>query len=197
MLRSVTTTSKNPTTGRLCVSGPTSPPRSTTEALGTDTEGIFKRAVQSNRMADDPRASRSVDASPDPDGPVVLFDGVCNLCNGLVGFLIPRDPEKRLRFAPLQSEAGRALLSQHGFPTDDLDTVVLVEGDRAYTKSDAAIRIGELLGWPYRLACLGRFCPTAVRDRLYDAVADRRYDWFGRRDRCLVPDDDVADRFLP
>jgi predicted DCC family thiol-disulfide oxidoreductase YuxK len=147
-------------------------------------------------MTDDPRASRSVDAGPDPDGPVVLFDGVCNLCNGLVGFLIPRDPEGRLRFAPLRSDPGRALLERHGFPTDDFDTVVLVEGDRAYTKSDAAIRIAELLGWPYRLARLGRLCPTAVRDRLYDVVADRRYDWFGRRDRCFVPDDDVTDRFL-
>jgi len=140
-------------------------------------------------MADD-----SVDVAP--DGPVVLFDGVCNLCNGAVEFLIPRDPEGRLRFASLQSEVGRTLLERHGLP-NDVDTVVLVEGDRAYTKSDAAIRIAELLGWPYRLARFGRLCPTALRDRLYDAVADRRYDWFGRSDRCVVPDDDVAERFLP
>lgn len=88
------------------------------------------------------------------------------------------------------------LLERHGFPTDDFDTVVLVGGDRAYTKSDAAIRIAELLGWPYRPARLGRLRPTAVRDRLYDAVADRCYDWFGHRDRCSVPDD-ITDRFLP
>lgn len=128
------------------------------------------------------------------DGPVVLFDGVCNLCNGFVAFLLPRDD--RLRFAPLQSETGRTLLDRHGLPTDGLDTVVLVEGGRAYTKSDAAIRIAERIGWPYRLAWVGRLLPTVLRDRLYDVVANNRYDWFGRRDRCMVPDEDVADRFL-
>jgi len=77
-----------------------------------------------------------------------------------------------------------------------LDTIVLVEGDQAYTKSDAVIRIAELLGWPYRLVGIGRFLPTGLRDRLYDIVADNRYDWFGRKDQCMVPDEDVSDRFL-
>lgn len=134
--------------------------------------------------------------TPTPDGPVVLFDGVCNLCNGVVRFLLPRDPEGRLRFAALQSDPGRALLDAHGLPTDALETIVLVEGDRVYTKSAAVIRIGELLGWPYRLATVGRVVPAAVRDWLYEFVAANRYDWFGRKDRCMVPDDDVSDRFL-
>jgi predicted DCC family thiol-disulfide oxidoreductase YuxK len=133
--------------------------------------------------------------APDIDGPVVLFDGVCTLCNGVVQFLLSRDPEARLRFAPLQSEAGQALLRRHGLPAD-VETVVLVEGDGAHTKSAAAIRIAELLGWPYRLARVGRLVPRGVRDRLYDVVADNRYDWFGRRERCTVPDEDVRDRFL-
>lgn len=132
-----------------------------------------------------------------PEEPVVLFDGVCNLCNGVVGFLIPRDPDGRLRFAPLQSEAGQTLLVRHDIPTDELDTLVLVEGGRAYTKSTAAIRIAERLGWPYRAARIARILPVCVRDRLYDVVADNRYDWFGRKDRCMVPDEDVSDRFLP
>jgi predicted DCC family thiol-disulfide oxidoreductase YuxK len=136
------------------------------------------------------------DADLRPEGPVVLFDGVCNLCNGLVAFLLPRDSAGRLRFAPLQSDAGRTLLDRHGFPTEEFDTFVLVEGDRAYTKSDAAIRVAELLGWPYRVARVARLLPAGVRDRLYDAVAANRYDWFGRRDRCMVPDEDVSDRFL-
>lgn len=131
-----------------------------------------------------------------PDGPVVLFDGVCNLCNGVVEFLIPRDPEGRLRFAPLQSEPGQDLLRRHDFSTADVDTIVLVEGDREYTKSDAVIRIAELLGWPYRLARIGRLVPATFRDRVYDGVAANRYDWFGRKDRCMVPDQDVRDRFL-
>jgi uncharacterized protein YqjF (DUF2071 family)/predicted DCC family thiol-disulfide oxidoreductase YuxK len=136
-------------------------------------------------------------AAPGTGGPVVLFDGVCNLCNGVVAFLLPRDPDGLLRFAPLQSEAGRALLRRHDLSPDTVDTVVLVEGDRAYTKSDAAIRIAELLGWPYRAAGAGRLLPAGLRDRLYDVVAENRYDWFGRRDRCAVPDEDVGDRFLP
>jgi predicted DCC family thiol-disulfide oxidoreductase YuxK len=141
------------------------------------------------------RAGAAGDAGA-PDAPVVLFDGVCNLCNGVVGFLLPRDPGGRLRFAPLQSAAGQRLLARHGLPTEEFDSFVLVEGDRAYTKSAAAIRVGELLGWPYRVAAAGRLLPRRVRDWLYDVVAARRYDWFGRRDRCMVPDEDVGDRFL-
>ncbi|WP_336023405.1 thiol-disulfide oxidoreductase DCC family protein [Halobellus salinisoli] len=131
-----------------------------------------------------------------PEGPVILFDGVCNLCNGVVSFLIPRDPEGRLRFAPLQSEAGRALLARHDLPAEDLETVVLVEGDRAHTKSDAAIRVAELLGWPYRLLALGWVVPRGVRDGMYGFVAENRYEWFGRKEQCMVPDEDVSDRFL-
>jgi predicted DCC family thiol-disulfide oxidoreductase YuxK len=127
---------------------------------------------------------------------VVLFDGVCNLCNGLVAFLIPRDPEGRLQFAALQSDAGQELLARHGLPTEGFDSFVLVEGEQLYTKSDAAIRVAELLGWPYRAAGVGRILPTSLRDSLYDIVADNRYDWFGRKDRCMVPDEDVSHRFL-
>ncbi|WP_251331372.1 thiol-disulfide oxidoreductase DCC family protein [Haloplanus pelagicus] len=134
-------------------------------------------------------------ADVDTDGAILLFDGVCNLCNGVVQFLVPRDPAGRLRYAPLQSDAGRAVLERVGLP-EDVDSVVLVEGERAYTKSAAVIRVAELLGWPYRLARGGRLVPRRLRDALYDAVAARRYDWFGRRERCMVPDEDVSDRFL-
>lgn len=154
----------------------------------------------SGRDADDGDGTGDEDAA---DGPVVpdgtavlLFDGVCNLCNGLVQFLLPRDRAGRLRFAPLQSDPGRALLARHDLPTASLETVVLVDGDRAYTKSAAAIRVAELLGWPYRLASVGRILPRRVRDWLYDVVAANRYDWFGRQDQCMVPDEDVSDRFL-
>ena len=131
----------------------------------------------------------------DIDGPVLLFDGVCNLCNGVVQFVIPRDPAGRIRFAPLQSPAGEALLARHNLP-DDLDSVVLVEGDRAYTKSAAAIRVAELLGWPYRAAAVARLLPRRLRDAAYDVVAANRYDRFGRKERCMMPSDDVSDRFL-
>jgi predicted DCC family thiol-disulfide oxidoreductase YuxK len=130
------------------------------------------------------------------DHPVILFDGVCNLCNGLVQFLIPRDPEGRFRFAPLQSATGKALLTGHGLPTDDYDSFVLVEGDQVYRKSDAAIRVAELLGWPYRAGAVGKLVPHGVRDAVYDVIAANRYDVFGKKDRCMIPDEDVSDRFL-
>jgi predicted DCC family thiol-disulfide oxidoreductase YuxK len=130
------------------------------------------------------------------DGAVVLFDGVCTLCNGLVSFLIPRDSDGRFQFAALQSDAGQELLTRHGLPTEGFDSFVLVEGEQVYTKSAAAIRVAELLGWPYRAARVGRLIPRGLRDSLYDVVADNRYDWFGRKDRCMIPDEDVSDRLL-
>lgn len=131
-----------------------------------------------------------------PDEAVVLFDGVCNLCNGLVAFLIPRDPDGRLRFAALQSDAGQELLARHGLPTEGFDSFVLVEGDRVCTKSDAAIRVTRLLGWPYSAERIGRLLPSGLPDSVYNVVADNRYDWFGRKDQCMVPDEDVSDRVL-
>jgi len=130
------------------------------------------------------------------DHPVLLFDGTCNLCNGSIQFLIPRDPEATLRFAPLQSELGHRVREATGLSTDDLETVVLVDDGMAYTKSDAAIRVAEQLGGIYRLASLGRIVPRRIRNRLYDFVATHRYDWFGQKDQCMIPDDDVSDRFI-
>jgi len=130
------------------------------------------------------------------DEPVLLFDGVCNLCDRLVQQIIPRDPAGRIKYAPLQSETGQELCRELGLPTDDFDSVVFVEGGRAYTKSDAAIRIAELLGWPYSLAATARLVPEELRDRVYDFVADNRDDVFGRKEQCMIPDEDVSDRFL-
>jgi len=130
------------------------------------------------------------------DHPILLFDGVCNLCNGSIQFIIPRDPEGTLRFAPLQSEIGETVREAAGLSTDDLETVVLVDDGKAYLRSDAAIRLGERLGGGYRLLSLGRLLPRPLRDWMYEFVADHRYDWFGRKDQCMVPDDDVSDRFI-
>ena len=133
---------------------------------------------------------------PGGDHPVLLFDGVCNLCNGVVQFIIPRDPEGRIRFAALQSETGKALLTGHGLPSGDLDSAVLIEDGSVYRKADAAIRVLELLGWPYSLASAGKLVPKAIRFGLYDIVAANRYDVFGKKDSCMVPDEDVSERFL-
>jgi len=130
------------------------------------------------------------------DGPVVLFDGVCNLCNGFVQFLVPRDPEGTFRFASLQSDVGQELLAERGLPTDDLESLVLIEGDDCYVKSSAVLRIAAHLGGVYGLLPPLRFVPRRVRDQIYDFVAARRYRWFGRKDQCTVPDGDTASRFL-
>ena len=130
------------------------------------------------------------------DAAVVLFDGVCNLCNGFVQFVFPRDPEGKYRFASLQSDVGRELLADHDLPTDELESIVLIEDGEAYVKSAAVIRIAAGLGGAYRLLAPFRHVPRSVRDRVYDFVADNRYRWFGKKDRCMMPSGDVESRFI-
>ncbi|MFW6320344.1 MAG: thiol-disulfide oxidoreductase DCC family protein [Halohasta sp.] len=141
-------------------------------------------------------ANESTALDESDEHPVLLFDGVCNLCNGTIQYLIPRDPAGKLRYAPLQSSIGETVREATGLSPDDLETVVLVDDGKAYTKSDAAIRVGEHLGGVYRLLSLGRLVPRGLRNRIYDLVAENRYDWFGRKDQCMVPDEDVSDRFV-
>lgn len=128
--------------------------------------------------------------------PVILFDGICTLCNWVVQFIIPRDPNGTFRFASLQSDAGSRLLSECGLPTDNMDTLVLVEDGDCYTKSDAALRIASHLGGAYRLLTPFRAVPRFVRDAVYDVVAEHRYQWFGRKDQCTIPSPDARSRFL-
>ena len=135
------------------------------------------------------------DAIPDDD-PVVLFDGVCNLCSGFVQFIAPRDTDEQFHFASLQSDVGTELLAAHDLPTDELESVVLIEGDRAYVKSTAVLRIAVLLGGIYRLLGPFRFVPRVIRDFVYDLVANNRYRIFGKKDRCEIPEGDVGARFL-
>ncbi len=130
------------------------------------------------------------------DKPVLLFDGVCNLCNRWVNFVIGRDPEGRIMFAPLQSDAAGKLLDEHGLDPDAMDTVVLIDGGRAYERSEAALRIAVYLKGPVRLLRIGRILPKKLRDALYDLVARRRYRWFGKRKECRMPEPGIKDRFL-
>lgn len=135
--------------------------------------------------------------STDPDEhPVVLFDGVCNLCEGFVQFVIRRDPDAVFLFAPLQSTVAEELLAGCGWQESALEGVVLVEGGRCYRKSDAVLRVLRRLGFPYRLLYPSRIFPRLLRDFIYDFVAERRYGWFGRKDQCLMPTEDIKSRFL-
>ncbi len=130
------------------------------------------------------------------DGPVVLFDGVCNLCIGSLQWLIRMDRRERLRFGTLQSDAGGELLKRCGLPEDYDDSMVVVEGERAYTDSDAVLRIARLLGFPWAVASIASILPKRFRDRAYRLLAESRYDWFGKREQCMVPDPDLRARFI-
>ncbi|MFT3667383.1 MAG: thiol-disulfide oxidoreductase DCC family protein [Pseudoxanthomonas sp.] len=129
------------------------------------------------------------------DGPVIVFDGVCVLCNGWVKFLLKHDREGRYRFAAMQSAAGRALLAGHGLDPDDPASFLLVEGARAWTDSDAIRRVLTGLGGVWRLVGVIALVPRIVRDPLYRRIARNRYRWFGTT-ACRVPTDEERARFL-
>src|SRR5580704_442154 len=117
---------------------------------------------------------------------VVLFDGVCNLCNGAVQFILLRDPGARFQFAALQSETARRLLGT----ASSLESVALVEGGRVFRKSAAALRIARKLRFPWPLFYVFVAVPRPLRDLIYDWVARHRYSWFGKRDQCWLPTPD-------
>lgn len=132
------------------------------------------------------------------EGAVVLIDGVCNVCNAVTSFVIRHDPPPaRFRFAALQSESGQRLLRRHGLAADDRDTFVLIEGDRAFVRSTAALRLLGRLGLPWSLLTVLFLVPRPVRDAVYAWFASHRYRWFGRRDTCIVPSPEIRSRFLP
>ncbi|HYJ78724.1 MAG TPA: thiol-disulfide oxidoreductase DCC family protein [Longimicrobiaceae bacterium] len=135
-------------------------------------------------------------AEPDVAGPIVLYDGVCGLCNRLVQFVLRHDRHGRFRFAALQSEAGQALLREHGLPTDALDTFVLIEGGRAYRKSEAGLRVVRRLDAPWPVFWPLIVVPRPVGDLFYDLVVRNRYRMFGKLDACPIPSPEVRSRFL-
>jgi len=127
---------------------------------------------------------------------VVLFDGVCNLCDRSVQFILDRDPNVTFQFASLQSEVGRAMMQDHQLDPDALESVVLIDREGAWTHSDAAVRIAAELERPWSALGAFRIVPRAIRDVVYGAIAKRRYRWFGTREACRIPTPDVAARFL-
>jgi len=130
------------------------------------------------------------------DHAVVLFDGVCNLCNGAVNFVIDRDPDAYFRFAPLQSDIGERLLEKGEVSGAALNSIVLVEDGEVYDRSTAALRIARHLTGPWPLLYAFIVVPRLLRDAVYDWIAANRYRWFGRRDQCRVPTPELKARFL-
>jgi predicted DCC family thiol-disulfide oxidoreductase YuxK len=127
--------------------------------------------------------------------PVVLFDGVCKLCNGSVSFILRRDRKGRLKLAPLQSDYGRQVLTSHEMQSNPMNSIMLLEGTKLTTKSTAIIRIAKYLDGAWPLCLIFLIVPRLIRDFLYDIVAKNRYRWFGKYDTCRLPDPEYEDRF--
>ncbi|MBD9416667.1 thiol-disulfide oxidoreductase DCC family protein [Pseudomonas sp. PDM16] len=127
---------------------------------------------------------------------VVLFDGVCRLCNGWAKFLIRHDHQRRFRLCSVQSDEGQAILAWFGLPTDAFETMAYVEGETLFVRSDAVLRIVAQLPGAWSLLAVLRFLPRVLRDWCYDRIALNRYRLFGRYDTCLLPDADHQQRFL-
>ncbi|MFT6150100.1 MAG: putative DCC family thiol-disulfide oxidoreductase YuxK [Saprospiraceae bacterium] len=128
--------------------------------------------------------------------PIILFDGVCNLCNGAVQFVIERDKNQRFRFASLQSKTGQEYQQKAGLSLDRIDTILLVENGKIYQKSTAALRIARHLNALWSIMYIFIIVPVFIRDGIYDFIAKNRYRWFGKQDSCWMPTPDLKSLFL-
>ncbi len=129
-------------------------------------------------------------------GAIVLFDGVCNFCNGSVKFIIEHDRAGYFKFSPLQSEIGEKLIAKHGLDKADTDSVVVIENEKAFTHSTGALRIARKLDGIWSLMYAFRIVPRPIRDFLYKTFARYRYRLFGRQNACMMPTPEIRSRFL-
>lgn len=127
---------------------------------------------------------------------ILLFDGVCNLCNRLVQFTIKRDPKGKFKFAALQSASGQALLKKFNLPLNDFDSFILIKDDKYYTKSSAGLKVLKELKSIWKIFYPLIFIPKPIRDFFYNLIAKTRYKIFGKRNTCMVPTPDIQKRFL-
>lgn len=130
------------------------------------------------------------------DQPIILFDGVCNFCDGAVNFTLKRNARANILFAPLQSSAGQKLLQQYHLSTDSMESFVFIENNKTYQRSTAALKVCRHLRglWPL---CYGLIIvPKFIRDGIYNWIAKNRYKWFGKKESCMIPTPEVKARFL-
>lgn len=128
---------------------------------------------------------------------IILFDGVCNLCNNSVNFIIEHDKNDIFRFASLQSEIGKKLTSERGIDPEELDSIVLIEPGVAYfKKSTAALEISKELSGGYAMLKYFSFLPEGLRDGVYNLIANNRYKWFGKKESCMIPTPELKAKFL-
>jgi len=126
--------------------------------------------------------------------PIVLFDGECRLCDASVNWIIAHDRAKKFRFAAAQSQTGIQLRERFRIP--ELDSVILVDDEKIFTRSSAALRVARTLGLPWSLFFVLILAPPFLRDALYDTIASHRYRWFGKMPACAIASPELADRFL-
>ena len=127
---------------------------------------------------------------------IVLFDGVCNLCNGSVQFILEHEPSPLFHFASLQSETGKELLQRYGIPPDFNDAVIYFENGKMNQGSTAALKIGQRLKFPWAMiSSVGLLVPKFIRDWVYNQIGKHRYQWFGKKDVCMVPTKELKARF--
>ena len=128
---------------------------------------------------------------------IVLFDGVCNLCNGAIQFIIKRDKMDTFRFAALQSDIGEKLITERGIDTSKVDSIILIDpGVAYYTKSEAALEIGTELKGYRTLSKILSLIPSSLSNIVYDLVARNRYKWYGKKEACMIPTPELQAKFL-
>ena len=127
---------------------------------------------------------------------IVLFDGLCHLCDGAVRFILKRERAAELKFAPLQSDFGKSLLQKYGYSPNYLDGLILIESNRAHDRSSACLRIAGKLNFPWRLLFPLLIIPKPLRDFIYGNIAAVRYRWFGKKESCSLPHGEDQARFL-
>ncbi|WP_034258196.1 thiol-disulfide oxidoreductase DCC family protein [Altibacter lentus] len=127
---------------------------------------------------------------------IILFDGVCNLCNSSVVFIIKRDKKDVFRFAALQSNVGMVLVNEHDIDTSKTDSIILIDGNKSYEKSSAALRIAKELSGAYPLLYGFMIVPKFIRNRVYDYIAKNRYRWYGKKESCMIPTPELKSKFL-
>lgn len=127
---------------------------------------------------------------------ILLFDGYCNLCNGCVKFVLKHEKNSLVKFASLQSETGEKLLNKYHINPKTTDSLVLIENGKAYIKSTAALKLSKYMKGIYPFCMVFIIVPPIIRNWVYDFIAKHRYKWFGKSDTCMVPDKNLANRFL-
>jgi predicted DCC family thiol-disulfide oxidoreductase YuxK len=130
------------------------------------------------------------------DKTIILFDGVCNFCNGSVNFIIKRDKKNRFLFAPLQSDFGKEFLSSYELSSTDLDSVIVFHEGKVLQKSQAALAVTSHLGFLWPMLSIFKIFPTFILDFFYDFIARNRYRFFGKKDACMIPTPEVRAKFL-